>query len=80
MPTGRDVADHLNARGVRAEHNHLGKGVAVNVFTEQRGTVASELSVGAMVVGMLVLAGLFVVAQVEGVSLSVLLHQLRHGH
>ena len=49
-------------------------------LTDQRGTVASELSIGVMVVGMLVLVGLFTVAQAEGVSFTVLLQQLRHGH
>lgn len=58
----------------------MGKGVAVNLLTDQRGTIASELSFGVMVVGMLVLVGLFTVAQVEGVSFTVLLQQLRHGH
>jgi len=52
----------------------------VKLFTDQRGTVASELSFGAIVVGILVLAGLYVVAQVEGVSFSVLLQQLQHSH
>jgi hypothetical protein len=55
------------------------KGVVVRVFADQRGTVASELSFGVMVVGMLVLGGLFMLAQLEGVSFAVLLHQLRHG-
>jgi hypothetical protein len=55
------------------------KGVVVRVFGNQRGTVASELSFGVMVVGMLVLGGLFMMSQLEGVSFAVLLHQLRHG-
>ena len=54
------------------------KGVVVRVFANQRGSVASELSFGVMVVGILVLAGLYMMAQVEGVSFAVLLHQLRH--
>jgi hypothetical protein len=54
------------------------KGVVVRVFANQRGSVASELSFGVMVVGILVLAGLYMMAQVEGVSFTVLLHQLRH--
>lgn len=48
----------------------------MRVFSEERGSVASELSFGVMVVGVLVLAGLYMVAQLEGVSFTVLLHQL----
>jgi hypothetical protein len=55
-------------------------GSGVNLFTEQRGSVASELSFGVMVVGILVLGGLFAVAQIEGVSFTVLVHQLRSSH
>lgn len=55
------------------------KGSFVRVFLDERGSVASELSFGVMVVGMLVLAGLYMLAQLEGVSFTVLLHQLRHG-
>jgi hypothetical protein len=55
-------------------------GSVVNPFTDQRGSVASELSFGVMVVGILVLGGLFAVAQIEGVSFAVLVHQLRSGH
>ena len=55
------------------------KGVVVRVFFNERGSVASELSFGVMVVGMLVLAGLYMLAQLEGVSFAVLLHQLRNG-
>ncbi len=51
----------------------------MRVFTNQRGSVASELSFGAMVVGILVLGGLYMVAQIEGVSFSMLLQQLRSG-
>jgi hypothetical protein len=54
------------------------KGVAVRVFDNQRGSVTSELSFGLMVVTMLVLAGLYMLTQIEGVSFAVLLHQLRH--
>jgi hypothetical protein len=50
----------------------------VRVFVNQRGSMASELSFGVMVVGMLVLAGLYMMTQIEGVSFAVLLHQLRH--
>ena len=52
----------------------------MHLFTDQRGSVASELSFGAMVIGILVLGGLFAVAQIEGVSFAVLLHQIRSGH
>jgi hypothetical protein len=55
-------------------------GVRVKLFTDQRGSVASELSFGAMVIGILVIGGLFAVAQIEGVSFTVLLHQLRSAH
>jgi hypothetical protein len=55
------------------------RGQFVRIFANQRGSVASELSFGVMVVGMLVLGGLFMLSQIEGVSFSVLLHQLRHG-
>jgi hypothetical protein len=51
----------------------------MGVFTNQRGSVASELSFGAMVVGILVMGGLYMVAQIEGVSFTVLLHQLKGG-
>jgi hypothetical protein len=54
------------------------KGVVVRVYSGERGSVASELSFGVMVVGVLVLAGLYMMAQLEGVSFSVLLHQLGH--
>jgi hypothetical protein len=52
-------------------------GLAVKFFTDQRGSFASELSFGATVVAILVVGGLFAVAQIEGVSFAVLLHQLR---
>jgi hypothetical protein len=52
----------------------------VKLFTDQRGGVASELSFGVMVIGILVMAGLFAVSQIEGVSFTVLLQQLRSGH
>jgi hypothetical protein len=41
--------------------------------------VASELSFGVMVVGVLLLGVLYMMAQIEGVSFTVLLHQLRNG-
>jgi hypothetical protein len=50
----------------------------VRVFLNQRGSVASELSFGVMVVGVLLLGVLYMMAQIEGVSFTVLLHQLRN--
>jgi hypothetical protein len=64
---------------MRASRASLQAMKGVVVFANQRGSVASELSFGVMVVGILVLAGLYMMAQVEGVSFAVLLHQLRHG-
>lgn len=51
----------------------------MRVFLNQRGSVASELSFGVMVVGVLLLGVLYMMAQIEGVSFTVLLHQLRNG-
>ncbi len=48
--------------------------------SDERGSVAGELSFGAMVIGILVMGGLFAIAQIEGVSFTVLLHQLSSGH
>jgi len=48
-------------------------------FGDERGTVVGELTFGAMVVGILVIGGLWAVAQLEGVSFQVLLEQLRSG-
>jgi hypothetical protein len=53
------------------------------IFHSERGSVASEISYGVMMVGILVLGGLWVIAQLEGVSFQVLLEQLRqntHAH
>jgi hypothetical protein len=49
------------------------------IFHSERGSVASEISYGVMCVGILVLGGLWVIAQLEGVSFQVLLHQIRDG-
>jgi hypothetical protein len=49
------------------------------IFTGTVGSVASEVSFGAMVIGILVIGGLFSVAQIEGVSISVLMHQIQNG-
>jgi len=54
-------------------------GPSVRVFTNEHGSFASELSFGAMVIGILVLGGLYMVAQIEGVSFAMLLQQLRNG-
>ena len=48
-------------------------------FGDERGSVVGELTFGATVVGILVIGGLWVVAQLEGVSFQVLLEQLRTG-
>jgi hypothetical protein len=45
-------------------------------FACERGSVVSELSFAVTVVGMLVFAGLWMMAQAQGVPVSVLLHQL----
>jgi hypothetical protein len=47
-------------------------------FGDERGSVVSELTFGASVVGILVIGGLWMVAQLEGVSFQVLLEQLRN--
>ncbi len=49
------------------------------IFHSERGSVASEISYGVMCVGILVVGGLWAIAQLEGVSFQVLLDQLRHG-
>lgn len=49
------------------------------IFHSERGSVASEISHGLMCVGILVLGGLWAIAQLEGVSFQVLLEQLRQG-
>ena len=60
--------------------NRSEKGLQVyRIFHSERGSVASEISYGVMCVGILVLGGLWVIAQLEGVSFQVLLDQLRHG-
>jgi hypothetical protein len=53
------------------------------IFYSERGSIASEISTSIMCVAILVLGGLWVIAQLEGVSFQVLLHQIRdgtHGH
>jgi hypothetical protein len=52
----------------------------VNRFLySERGSIASEISSGLVMVAILVAAGLWVIAQLEGVSFGVLIDQLRHG-
>ena len=48
-------------------------------FGDERGSVISEVTFGALCIGILVLGGLWVVAQLEGVSFQVLLQQIRNG-
>ncbi|MDX6550973.1 MAG: hypothetical protein QOJ31_1657 [Gaiellales bacterium] len=56
------------------------KGLKVyRIFHSERGSVASEISYGVMMVGILVVGGLWAIAQLEGVSFQVLLDQLRQG-
>ena len=60
--------------------NRSEKGLQVyRIFHSERGSVASEISYGVMCVGILVVGGLWAIAQLEGVSFQVLLDQLRHG-
>jgi heme/copper-type cytochrome/quinol oxidase subunit 4 len=49
-------------------------------FRDELGSATSELSFGVVVVGILLLGVLWVMAQLEGVSFFVLLHQIRSGH
>jgi hypothetical protein len=49
------------------------------IRSSERGSVASEISTSLMCVAILVVAGLWVIAQLEGVSFQVLLHQIRDG-
>ena len=50
------------------------------IFYSERGSIASEISTSIMCVGILVLGGLWVIAQLEGVSFQVLLHQTSRRH
>lgn len=52
----------------------------MKLFIDQRGSVASELSFGAICVAILVAAALFVTAQAEGESFRVLFDQIRNSH
>jgi hypothetical protein len=56
------------------------KGVRVyRFFHGERGSIASEFATGAMFASILVIGGLWVIAQLEGVSFQVLIQQLRQG-
>ena len=56
------------------------KGSQVNrILFSERGSIASEISSGLVFVAILVAAGLWMIAQLEGVSFGVLIDQLRHG-
>jgi hypothetical protein len=48
-------------------------------FSDERGSVLSEVSLGVSVIVVLAIGGLWVVSQLEGVSFQVLLQQLRNG-
>lgn len=48
-------------------------------FHSERGSIASEFASGAMFAGILVIGGLWVIAQLEGVSFQALIQQLRQG-
>jgi hypothetical protein len=49
-------------------------------FGDERGGVLSEVSFGVSVFVILAISGLWIVSQLEGVSLHVLLQQLRNGN
>jgi hypothetical protein len=60
--------------------NLLGRGQQVNrYFKDESGSIASEISSGLMFVAILMIVGLWAIAQLEGVSFQVLIDQLRHG-
>jgi hypothetical protein len=52
----------------------------VKFWIDQRGSVASELSLGVFVVALLFAVALFVTAQAEGTSFSVIFDQIRNNH
>jgi len=88
LPTGfpfsgdgatRFHADIWGTHGVSCGES-VREGVQVNRFLfSERGSIASEISSGLVMVAILVAAGLWVIAQLEGVSFGVLIDQLRHG-
>jgi heme/copper-type cytochrome/quinol oxidase subunit 4 len=49
-----------------------------HTLRSERGSIASEFTFGAMMTGILVIGGLWVIAQLEGVSFQVLIQQLRN--
>jgi hypothetical protein len=73
-------ADNKTTHGGRAGF-FQGKGVGVYRFFHsergERGSIASEFTFGAMLASILVIGGLWVIAQLEGVSFQVLIQQLR---
>jgi hypothetical protein len=76
----RQQADNVCTHKGVVRRNRSIKGLQVyRIFHSERGSVASEISYGVMCVGVLVLGGLWVIAQLEGVSFQVLLEQLRQG-
>ena len=48
-------------------------------FKSESGSITSEISTGLVFVAVLMFAGLWVIAQLEGVSFQVLIDQMRHG-
>jgi hypothetical protein len=49
------------------------------IFHSESGSIASEISTSLMCVAILVVGGLWVIAQLEGVSFQVLVDQIRNG-
>ena len=66
--------------GTACEQSRNTRGHTVKLLIDQRGSVASELSFGAIIVAILVVAALFVTAQAEGESFRVLFDQIRNNH
>ena len=66
--------------GTAFEQSQNTRGLTVKLLIDQRGSVASELSFGAIIVAILVVAALFVTAQAEGESFRVLFDQIRNNH
>ena len=80
MRTRPRPADISGTHGWVCAAEPFKKGSQVNRnFCSERGSIASEISSGLVFVAILVLVGLWVIAQIEGVSLQVLLDQMRHG-
>jgi hypothetical protein len=79
MSTTASGADNHITHGGRAG---LTEGVEVYRFFHsgrgERGSIASEFTFGAMFASILVIGGLWVIAQLEGVSFQVLIQQMRN--